>query len=398
LGLIGTGNIAKHHVEAMADLKSRGLGGFEVTAVCDVNERYAQGIAEDLEERFGIRPAVYVDYQDMLSQEEMDGVDLCLPHGLHHTVSIDCMESGVHVLCEKPLGVTIRACKRIAEAAERTGCVVSTAVPKRRELGQRTARWVFNESRLIGEPLTFFHYLSGPLREVNLDDLPRRHIWRRNRLISGGRHIMDSGFHYCDTMRYFFGEVEKVYAELREFARGEPRTLIEDGIEDTAFVTLTFENGLVGTWSFGMVVPGQISESVVFYGTEGSFADTTKHPWRIFHLFTGQEGRLVRRDMTELSFAELEEMYLRSLTEEEEEHLFPGGARDGFALEIWEFIEVVRGNREAVEIDAMEGLRTQAVCEAIYESAYSGEVVDVADVISGKVRSYQAPIDEHWGL
>ena len=102
----------------------------------------------------------------MLDQEQLNGVDLCLPHGLHHPISIDCMEAGVDVLCEKPIGVTIKAGKLMAAAAQRTGRILSIAVPHRRQPGQRTAHWVFNTSKLIGEPLTFFHHGTRPPRPV----------------------------------------------------------------------------------------------------------------------------------------------------------------------------------------------------------------------------------------
>lgn len=401
LAIIGTGGIARRHVRALAELKSKGLDDFAVTAVCDVNEEAAQGIAQDLEERFGLHPAIYTDYQELLSNEQIDGADLCLPHGLHHVVAIDCMESGVHVLCEKPLGITIRASRKMAETADRTGCVLSTAVPFRRLPSQRTVHWIFNESKLIGEPLTFFHqYARPPRRQRRPADqpLPPAMVWRRDRLMSGGGPVMDSGFHYCDSMRYLLGDVEKVYAEARGLSSGSPKMFTEVG-EDTVFATLSFKNGVVGTWSWG-VAPGESFLNVIFYGSQGSLRDT---PGNIYHLFWQhrplvQFGRLTKEDGTELSLEQLEEMYLEALSEEEKEFFFPHGVRNGFEFEIWEFMEAVRGHREKVEVDGWEGLRSLAVCETIYESAFTGEVVRVDDVISGKRGSYQAAIDEHWGL
>ncbi|NJN81362.1 MAG: Gfo/Idh/MocA family oxidoreductase [Caldilineaceae bacterium] len=162
LAFIGCGGIARRHVVAMQDLIDRGRAGFVVTAVCDANQESAQAMAADLEERFGWRPAIYSDYQQLLSTETIDGADLCLPHGLHHTITIDCLEAGVHVLCEKPLGVTIQAGRLMAEAADRTGKVLATAVPHRLQPGQRAAHWLFNESKLIGNPMTFFHHYTRP--------------------------------------------------------------------------------------------------------------------------------------------------------------------------------------------------------------------------------------------
>ena len=95
---------------------------------------------------------------------------------------------------------------------------------------------------------------------------------------------------------------------------------------------------------------------------------------------------------------QLEAMHRATLTPAEDEFMYPGGATDGFSIEIWEFLEILRGNREAPEIDGWEGMRSLALGDAIYESALVGEPIFVDDVVSGARSSYQDPIDAHWGL
>ncbi len=405
LGFIGTGGIARRHVYAMRDLVQRGLDGFHVQAVCDLDDVAAAEMAQDVEDSFGYRPAIYNNYEEMLEQESLDGVDICLPHGLHHQATIASMEAGVHVLCEKPLGITIRACRLMAEAADRTNMVLSTAVPQRRLPGERKAHWLINESGMLGRPLSFFHqYTRPPRRRPGEQSTPRPMTWRQDRMMSGGGPVMDSGFHYCDSMRYFYGDVETVYAQLREMSSGEPRGLDETR-EDTVFITLEFKNGVVGSWSWSLAAPGEQLRNIVFYGSEGSLRDTTVSDYSIFHLFWSEprsnlvgSGRVTLADGSVMNFKALEEDFRRDLGAERLEFLFPHGLEDGFGYEIWEFMETVRGNRDAVEVDGWEGLRSMAVCEAVYESALSGNPVRVDDVISGKIETYQKPINEHWDL
>ncbi len=95
---------------------------------------------------------------------------------------------------------------------------------------------------------------------------------------------------------------------------------------------------------------------------------------------------------------ELEQMHRASLDPAAQEQLYPGGTTDGFAIEIWEFLEILRGKREKPEIDGWEGLRSLAVGEAIYESALTGAVVHVDEIISGKRSRFQDAIDDHWHL
>ena len=404
LALIGCGGIARRHVLSMKDLQERGREDFVVTAVCDANEANAREKADMFEELFGVRPTVYTDYHALIQKAGVDAVDMCLPHGLHHSIAIDCLEGGLDVLCEKPLGITIKACRIMAETADRTGKVLSTAAPHRRQPGQRVAHWIFNESQLIGQPLSFFHHYRRPpepSKSTN-EPIPERVRWRQNKLMSGGGPVLDSGYHYCDSMRYFFGDVEKVYAELRSLKTGVAVPFTE-APEDTVFVTFTFKSGVVGTWSWSLAAPGEEAYDVTFYGSEGSLRDTTAGRFSIFHLFERnptqmERGLLVRKDKSELTLAELEKMYLATLSEADKEFLYPGGTTDGFSIEIWEFLEILRGKRAKPEIDGWEGLRSLAIGDAIYESALTGDVVQVDDIVNGTRSQFQEPIDEHWQL
>ena len=404
--IVGCGVIASRHIVAFQDLRQRGRDDFQVTAVCDVDHAAAERLAAEVEVMLGARPAVYADYRQVLDGREADALDVCLPHGLHHEVAVQALDAGLHVLCEKPLGITVRACRTMAEAADRTGKVLSTAVPYRRLIGQRTLHWLLNESDIIGSPTTFVHQLfRRPPRpsQPAVETIPGYVIWRRDRLMSGGGLAMDSGFHYCDSIRYLLGDVEKVYAELRELESGKPRSL-KEAREDTLFATLTFKNGVVGTWSWSTSTPGKPLVDVVFYGSEGSVHDTSEPSPSIFHLFWRNPPKLVesgivtKADGSTIPLVELERQFLAGLPEDKRERLFPGGTMDGFAIEIWDFVEAVRGRRSQPEVDGWEGLRSLAVCQAIYESAYAGQPVRVADVVDGKVDAYQQPIDEHWQL
>ncbi|MBV7339715.1 hypothetical protein KFU94_68185 [Chloroflexi bacterium TSY] len=203
-------------------------------------------------------------------------------------------------------------------------------------------------------------------------------------------------------MRYCFGDVEKVYAELRSLKTGVALPFTE-ALEDTAIVTFTFKNGVVGTRSWGLAAPGEEAYNVTFCGSEGSLRDTTGERFSIFHLFERrldqiETARLTRADGVEYSMPQLHQMHQENLTPDEQELLYPGGMTDGFSIEIWEFLEILRGNLEKPEIDGWEGLRLMAICDAIYESALTGEVIQVDDVASGNRSLFQDPIDAHWNL
>jgi predicted dehydrogenase len=290
----------------------------------------------------------------------------------------------------------------MAEAADRTGKILSVAVPYRRLPGMRLVRWALNDSGLIGKPLTFFHTMARgvPRRGEAQGPLPYAARWRRDRLMSGGGPAMDGGFHWCDGMRYLIGDVDTVYARAIEQGEGDVRNLT-DVREDTVFAVLTFKNGVTGSWSWSFNAPGESFQKLLFYGSQGSLSTEIGHA--IFHLFWRgtdwtETGMMTCMDGQQLDLDELRGLYKQAISEQEWEFLFPAGMENGFGYELWEFAEAIRGNRCRVEVDAWDGLKSLAICEAVYESAFCGEAVKVDDVLKGRVDAYQAPINAHWGI
>ena len=75
--MIGCGGIAKTHLKALDDLRSRGIDDCVFTAVCDNNEENAKSFAQELDTRFGMKAKVYTDYQQMLATEDLAAIDIC---------------------------------------------------------------------------------------------------------------------------------------------------------------------------------------------------------------------------------------------------------------------------------------------------------------------------------
>lgn len=106
IGIIGTGNIIKKHVEAINQIK-----GIEISCVCDKDPEKLK-IAEDRLECRG-----YNNYIDML-KEELDVVLVSLPHGLHCKATIDGLNAGCHVMVEKPMAVSVEECNKMLTTAK----------------------------------------------------------------------------------------------------------------------------------------------------------------------------------------------------------------------------------------------------------------------------------------
>jgi predicted dehydrogenase len=223
--------------------------------------------------------------------------------------------------------------------------------------------------------------------------------WRRDRLMGGGFGVIDSGFHFLDTIRYFYGEPEGVYAEVRSYHDGKPvvaREGIAEERENTVMALFTFQNGVIGTWCWSFAVAGKETRDIVINGSEGSIEDTGySNLYVVYHQFMS-EGELRRRDGTYLSMQQLQTLQKKEIGPERTQRLYPNGVTDHFATEIWDFLDAIE-NRRKPEVDGWDALKTLALVEAIYESSWSGQRVKVADVLNGTAPyGWQRDIDAYW--
>jgi predicted dehydrogenase len=394
IAMIGCGGMAGGHLGGYEQIQAKEPGLVELVAMCDEDAGRAENFAVKAAGfQGGDKPRVYTDIAEMLEKEELDGADIATPHHLHHTVGCACLDAGVNVLIEKPIGVTVKATQAIIDAARRSGKIAATAENVRRGLCQRAAYWAINELKLLGEMRMFFAQHAS----YHQPNAPPGWHWRTDLLMGGGGMVMDSGAHFCDTIRYLFGDVESVYAQVRQFEphphrKGEE--IVNDSREDAWVATINFTSGLIGTWSWSSVLSGHGFSQVAYYGSEGCLVETDR--FDVFHgPFAGAEFRL--KDGKVAPMSAVQAMFLAALGSAGREKLFPHGFQNGVVLECYDFLTAIRDGRPP-EVDAETGLKAKSIAEAIFESSHASQAVSMADVLSGVVSAYQRPIDEAWGL
>jgi UDP-N-acetyl-2-amino-2-deoxyglucuronate dehydrogenase len=394
LALVGCGGISRAHVRGYEDLFSRGCREFQVTACCDVVEDSAKVRAQEIAQFQGSEPQVLTDAAELASSGVAEAADLCLPHCFHHTVAIPLLEAGLHVMVEKPLGITVKASRMIIAAAEKHGRVLAAGENVRRYPTARACNWALNDRRLIGD-----------LRLVNVQrinygpfDYARPAAkWRGLKVLTGGGMIMDSGAHFADMVQVLFGEVDQVsctmYSLDRRVIHGAP--VVGDAaadVEDTWHAVIRFKSGLDVVWIYSRSLYGDMLNVGNYYGSEGTMQDLGF----VFHPFQGG-GVATLADGTAVSSDQILAEYTATLSDKESARLFPYGSADGFAIEVWDFVNAIATGRRP-EMDGYDGLLAKTLCECCYESTTAGQPVKFADVLDGKVNAYQKPIDDFWGI
>lgn len=381
VALVGCGLMAVNHLKGYQEIKEKAPELFDIVAMCDLDEQRAENLASKAGE-FQSLPTTYTDLENMLNSEDIDAVDIITIHSNHHVSTIACLEAGINVMVEKPFAITIKAGQMMLDAAEKSGKILASAEPARRGLQTRATEWAMNKAGLIGDIRMFFtERISYTLRVVV--GTP----WRHQRIYGGGGWIIDGEVHYMDVLRSFFGDVEKVYAETRNFEytryldAENLKNPVPSDVEDTALCVLTFKNGVIGEFLWTEAAVGESIRKQIYYGSEGSI----------------DSSRIQFKDGSTRSMEDVSKEFLNNLTADEKEKLFPHGIQNAVTLGIYDFLDAIRNNREP-EVTGWDGFVAQAICDAIYESDYCGESVKVDDVISGKVEAYQADINENWGL
>ena len=327
VGLIGAGGIAGAHIRGYREHAAR-IG---ITAVADVSEAAVAARAEEL----GATP--YADYRQMLDVEELDAVDICLPHHLHRDAIVAAAEAGKHILCEKPL------CLTAAEAADVRAAVSAAGVTLMCAHNQLFLPAVAKAKELL-EAGTI-----GTVYEVRTTDSfyndfdPSTMGWRASAATSGGGELIDTGYHPTYLLLHLAGgkpvEATAMLSTHRlKFMEGE----------DSAQVLVRFDNGVVGqlvtSWAYQ---PAAVTERFSVVGSEGA-------------LHSDGNTLTIRRRAGEVETIELEPV-------------------DGFVAEIGHFADSLLGKTRPLHTEE-EGIAVLGILLAAYEGARTKTIAPVLGV------------------
>src|SRR5689334_8285140 len=134
IAIVGAGGMGRRHLTGLRALSQSDQNNVELIAVCDLNRQNAEDLADEARDALGTRPAVFGDLDSLFrGASDLEAIDVTTDTGSHHQVATACLEAGFHVQCEKPLAITIRGCRRILDAARRSGKILSVAENFRRD-------------------------------------------------------------------------------------------------------------------------------------------------------------------------------------------------------------------------------------------------------------------------
>ncbi len=235
IGILGCGKIAQvRHIPEYADNPNCELVGF-------FNPTRSR--AEDMAAKYGGR--AYDTAEELLADPAIDAVSVCAANNAHAELTIKALKAGKHVLCEKPMAVTLSDCEEMVKTAKEEGKLLMIGQNQRLTKAHELARKMIAEGR-IGKVITF-RTAFGHGGPETWSITPGRNTWFFDKTKAAMGAMADLGIHKTDLIQFLLGEnVVRTTARLTTLdKRGADGNLI--GVDDNAICIYEMKSGIITT-------------------------------------------------------------------------------------------------------------------------------------------------------
>ncbi|MEM3520219.1 MAG: Gfo/Idh/MocA family oxidoreductase [Thermoproteota archaeon] len=336
VGIIGCGIIAPSHVSGY--LKS---GMANVVALCDKKTEKAKALAE----RFNLSGVkIYSDYEQLLQDPEIDAVSICTPHYLHAEMTTKAAEYKKHVLCEKPMAISLKQADEMIRACKKNGVKLEIVFQYRFTPDTRKIKEEFENGKfgipIYGEAVVKWYREDSSYYYA--DETARS--WRGKWSTEGGGALINQSIHTIDLLQWIMGPVDYLYAIY------DTRTHNIE-VEDLAVAALKFKNGALGT-ILGSVALRPQENWLGIYGSKKS-------------VIVGSDLKIVKQWEEEGKSKVIDEV------KEKEETLTPSVGHDGV---IEDFLRSIVEDKTPY-VTGEEGRKALEIVLAIYKAHKTGSKV-----------------------
>ncbi len=323
--LVGCGGMGRTHMRHLLEIPE-----VEAAALCDTAKGRVQRYVKEFFPRGTGRPAVYTDYERLLSSERLDAVVLVTPHAEHFPQARAALEAGLHVLVEKPMVTNAEHARDLVRLAERKERLLGIAFQ-----GPVSAEFAYISNLIrrgdLGELQSAVGYVAQDWMSLS------RGTWRQNPKLSGGGMTFDTGAHLLNAALWLVDSpVRRVAATLDRLG---------SKVDINATIAIRFENGCLASLSCAGNACGPIDSLLAIYGTKG----TVK---------TGAWGGALEH--VDAAHEQVRYPYMPYATVSPHRN----------------FVDAIRGH-DALRCPPAYGVLLAELMEAVFESAETGRAVEV---------------------
>ena len=336
IGVIGCGSIAQHRHLPEYKMNEQ----VELVAVCDINTERANSVAQ----QYGVK--AYTNYEELLASGTVEAVSVCTPNYLHAPISVAALNSGVHVLCEKPMATSKEEAKAMIEAAKTNGKKLMIGHNQRFVASHQKARELIEKGE-IGKIYSFRTAFGHGGPEGWSVDGKDSWFFKKDEAFIGA--MGDLGVHKTDMLRYILNEE---IVEVGAFVESNAKDFAN--VDDNAVCVLKTESGIIGTLAASWAYNGKEDNSTIVYGEKG-----------ILRLEDDPTYSLVAQYAT----GEVVNYELGKIQSNDE-----GGQSNSRVIE--QFVDAVAEDKES-PVPGEEGLKSLAVILAALKSSQTKQITRV---------------------
>ena len=229
VAIIGCGSVFSLHSSAL-----NAIDGAEIVAVCDIKEKIAKLRASECNCNY------YTDYKKMILAEKPDVIHICLPHYLHGEASVFAMENGCHVLCEKPMEISVASAQKMIRVSEAQKKALGVIFQNRYNNASKMMKYSLESGELgdiLGGRMSLWWSRNA--------DYYKSSSWKGRIKYEGGGVVVSQAVHVLDLLLWMVGKVPySVNADINNFDHDDIEA------EDSAYGVIRFDNGALIHFNF----------------------------------------------------------------------------------------------------------------------------------------------------
>jgi len=300
----------------------------------------------------------FSDYSELISDPDVDLVDICVPHFLHGKIALAAVKAGKHVICEKPFTTTLDEADAVIQAAKDKGVKLMVAENTRFVRAYQVVS-EFLAREAIGNICSARTFIGGS--EVAWLSSPGN--WIGNKQTAGGGVMFDAGVHTFHLLRWMVGEMKSVQTSITTFLKD----LYQD-VEDNAMGLIHFQNGAMANFTLTNTTESPWTERLELFGTKGAIvADMlSERPVQIFS--TKERSEDASKWWTQYGDVGWMEPFIS--------HSSLEWKRVSVKREVQHFVECILEDKKPL-VSGEEGRRDMEISLKCYESARLGREVPV---------------------
>ncbi|MDP4089644.1 MAG: Gfo/Idh/MocA family oxidoreductase [Bacillota bacterium] len=337
IAIVGTGSISQEHIKGYLQFPDR----CKIVALVDIYPEKA----EEKKQRFNLVDAeIYDDHKKILERTDIDLVDVCTPPYVHAEISINALNAGKNVLCEKPMAASLEECDAMLEAAERNKKLLSIVAQNRYRTAFMNLKRTL-DSGLAGE-IVHAQIDSFWWRGHSYYDLWWRGTWEKE----GGGCTLNHAVHHIDMTAWMMGMPEEVQAVMSNTSHDNAE------VEDISIAILKYKSGALGQITSSVIHHGE-DQQIIFQGKKARISA----PWKVYASTAQNNGFPTRSESLE---QEIEKFY----------ESLPEAKYNGHTAQLDDVLNYFETG-EKVLIPGEEGKKALELITAIYKSASTRQPV-----------------------